>query len=100
MTICFFGIGKFAPPSEFKGAEIRQWVDNSGAYQVKARLAVIYVDKIKLLKENGKFTTVSLSRLSDADFGYVSWVATNLTSEHTARMVSSESQLFDSEVAR
>ncbi len=95
-----FGIGKFAPPSEFKGAEIRQWVDNSGAYQVKARLAVIYVDKIKLLKENGKFTTVSLSRLSDADFGYVSWVATNLTSEHTARMVSSESQLFDSEVAR
>ena len=95
-----FGIGAFTTPSEFKGAEYRQWVDNSGAYQVKARLAVIYGDKIKLLKENGKFTTVSLSRLSDADFGYVSWVATNLTNEHTARMVKSESQAFDSDVAR
>ena len=95
-----FGIGAFTTPAEFKGAEYRQWVDNSGTYQVKARLAVIYVDKIKLLKENGKFTTVSLSRLSDVDFGYVSWVATNLTSEHTARMVKTESQAFDSDVAR
>ncbi len=95
-----FGIGAFSTPTEFKGAEYRQWVDNSGAYQVKARLAVIYGDKIKLLKENGKFTTVSLSRLSDADFGYVSWVATNLTSEHRARMVKTESQSFDSDVAR
>ena len=95
-----FGIGAFTTPAEFKGAEYRQWVDNSGTYQVKARLAVIYVDKIKLLKENGKFTTVSLSRLSDVDFGYVSWVATNLTSEHPARMVKTESQAFDSDVAR
>ena len=95
-----FGIGAFTTPAEFKGAEYRQWVDNSGTYQVKARLAVIYVDKIKLLKENGKFTTVSLSRLSDADFGYVSWVATNLTSEHTARMVKTESPAFDSDLAR
>ena len=95
-----FGIGAFTAPSEFMGAEYRQWVDNSGAYQVKGRLAVIYVDKIKLLKENGKFTTVPLSRLSDADFGYVSWVATNLTKENTARMVKTKSQAFNSEVAR
>ena len=95
-----FGIGAFTSPSEFMGAEYRQWVDNSGAYQVKGRLAVIYVDKIKLLKENGKFTTVSLSRLSDADFGYVSWVATNLTKETTARMVKTKSQAFNSDVAR
>ena len=95
-----FGVGAFAPPSEFKGAEFRQWIDNSGAYQVKARLAVIYVDKVKLLKENGKFTTVPLSRLSDADFGYVSWVATNLTTEQTARMVKTESQSTESDVSR
>ncbi|HUP80950.1 MAG TPA: SHD1 domain-containing protein, partial [Pirellula sp.] len=95
-----FGVGAFAPPSEFKGAEFRQWIDNSGAYQVKARLAVIYVDKVKLMKENGKFTTVPLSRLSDADFGYVSWVASNLTTEQTARMVKTESQPIESDVSR
>ncbi len=95
-----FGVGEFKPASEFNGAEYRQWVDNSGAYQVKARLAVIYVDKIKLLKDNGKFTTVSLSRLSDADFGYVSWVASNLTGEQTARMVKTESKGVEPDMSR
>ena len=94
-----FGIGAYTPASEFKGAEFRQWVDNSGTYRVKARLVVIYVDKIKLLKENGNVTTVPLSRLSDADFGYVSWVASNLTNEQTARMVKSE-KAKDSDVDR
>ena len=95
-----FGVGEFKPASEFKGAEYRQWVDNSGSYQVNARLAVIYVDKIKLLKDNGKFTTVSLSRLSEADFGYVSWVASNLTGVQTARMVKTESRGVEPDVAR
>ena len=94
-----FGIGAYSSESEFKGAEFRQWVDNSGTYRVNARLVIIYVDKIKLLKENGKVTTVPLSRLSDADFGYVSWVAANLTNEQTARMVKSE-KAKDSEVDR
>ena len=92
-----FGVGAYTPDSEFNGAEYRLWVDNSGAYQIKGRLAVIYVDKVKLLKENGKFTTVPLSRLSDADFGYVSWVASNLTGEQTARMVKTESKLSDTD---
>ena len=95
-----FGVGAFTAPSEFSGAEFRQWIDNSGAYQVEARLAVIYVDKVKLLKANGKFTTVPLSRLSEADFGYVSWVASNLTTEQTARMVKTESHTTESDVSR
>ncbi len=95
-----FGVGEFKPASEFKGAEYRQWVDNSGAYQINARLAVIYMDKIKLRKDNGKFTTVPLSRLSDADFGYVSWVASNLTGEQTARMVKTESKGVEPDVSR
>ena len=95
-----FGVGALKPATEFKGAEYRLWADNSGAYQVNARLSVIYVDKIKLLKDNGKFTTVPLSRLSDADFGYVSWVASNLTGEHTARMVKTDSRGVESDVSR
>ena len=82
-----FGVGSFTPPPQFDGAEYRQWVDNTGAYSIKARLTVIYSDKIKLTKENGKTTTVPLSRLSGADFGYVQWVVSSLTVEQTSMLV-------------
>ncbi|MEI7459334.1 MAG: SHD1 domain-containing protein, partial [Pirellula sp.] len=82
-----FGVGSFTPPPQFDGAEYRQWVDNTGAYAIKAQLTVIYSDKIKLTKENGNTTTVSLSRLSDADFGYVQWVASRLTGEQASMHV-------------
>ena len=82
-----FGVGSFTPPPQFDGAEYRQWVDNTGAYSIKARLTVIYSDKIKLTKENGKTTTVPLSRLSGADFGYVQWVVSSLTGEQTSMLV-------------
>lgn len=82
-----FGVGSFTPPAQFDGAEYRQWVDNTGTYAVNARLTVICSDKIKLTKENGKVTTVALSRLSDADFGYVQWVASNLTGEQASNLV-------------
>ena len=95
-----FGVSAFAAPASFQGAEYRVWVDNSGAYQVKARVAVIYADRIKLLKENGKFSTVPLARLSEADFQYVSWVASNLSSDQTARMVKTKSPAADPGVDR
>ncbi len=82
-----FGVGAFTAPTQFGGAEYRQWVDNTGTYAVNARLTVIYSDKIKLTKENGKSTTVALSRLSEADFGYVQWVASNLTGEQSSILV-------------
>ena len=73
-----FGISQFQAPEKFTGAEFKTWVDNTGTYQVKARLAMIYSDKIKLVKESGKTTTVPLNRLSDRDFSYVQWVASSL----------------------
>jgi len=89
-----FGIGSFTPPSQFFGAEFKVWVDNTGTYTVKGRLAFIYSDKIKLLKENGKFTTVSLDRLSDRDFEYVQWVAFNLSQEKSTKFVKKELDPF------
>jgi hypothetical protein len=86
-----FGVGSFTAPKQFIGAEFKVWVDNTGTYTVKGRLAVIYSDKIKLLKENGKFTTVSLDRLSDRDFEYVQWVASNLSQEKSTKFVKKES---------
>ena len=82
-----FGIGSFTPPPQFQGAEYKTWVDNTGTYTVSGRLSMIYSDKVKILKENGKTTTVPLNRLSDRDFAYVQWVASSLTTESTAKLV-------------
>lgn len=82
-----FGIGSFTPPSQFRGAEYKTWVDNTGTYTVNGRLTTIYSDKVKILKENGKTTTVPLSRLSDRDFSYVQWVASSLTVDSAAKLV-------------
>ena len=49
----------------------RLWTDNTGTFQVRGRLAVILETKIRILKDNGRYTTVPLRRLSDADQDYV-----------------------------
>lgn len=50
---------------------IREWRDDSGTFTVKARLVLILDEKVKLLKETGRTTTVPLSRLSAADRAYI-----------------------------
>lgn len=95
-----FGLGEFTPPEEFRGAEFQTWVDNTGTYSVKAQLAVIYTDRVKLLKENGKYTTVPLSRLSDRDFAYVQWVAGNLSAESNTKFVKKEIESTNTENIR
>ncbi len=81
-----------APASEsaFRGAEFREWVDNTGDYSIKARLVVIYPDRVRLVKENGKFTSVPTSRLSNTDRNYVNWVAVSLSKGPAAKFVNTE----------
>jgi hypothetical protein len=50
---------------------VREWRDNSGHFQIKARLLLILDGQVRLLKETGRTTTVPLSRLSAADQAYV-----------------------------
>jgi hypothetical protein len=76
--------------SAFRGAEFREWVDNTGDYSVKARLVVIYPDRVRLIKENGKFTSVPMSRLCNADRDYVNWVAVSLSKGPAAKFVNTE----------
>ncbi len=74
----------------FHGADYREWIDNTGDYSVHARLAVIFPDRIRLIKENGKFTTVPMSRLCEADRDYVTWVAVSLSNGPAAKFVNTE----------
>lgn len=50
---------------------MREWVDNTGTFNCQARLVRFLDGKVQLLKDNGRTTTVSLSRLSENDIRFV-----------------------------
>jgi hypothetical protein len=52
----------------------REWIDDSGAFKINARLVLILDGKVRLLKDTGRTTTVELARLSTADREYVASV--------------------------
>jgi hypothetical protein len=52
-------------------AGMRLWTDDTGKFQVRGRLVVVGPTNVRLLKENGKFTTVPYGRLSQADLAFV-----------------------------
>jgi hypothetical protein len=49
----------------------RDWVDNTGRYSTRARLVTFLDGHVRLLKENGRTTTVPLARLSENDLEFV-----------------------------
>ena len=54
-----------------KNDGMRLWTDDTGQYRIRGRLAIIGEDSIQILKENGRYTTVPLSRLSSADVQFI-----------------------------
>jgi len=58
-------------PSDKDDAGMRNWVDNTGLYKVQARLVTIRHNEIRLIKANGRKTTVAIRRLSNNDLRYV-----------------------------
>ena len=57
---------------------MRMWTDNTGSYKTRGRLVVIAKTHVRLLKDNGKYSTVPLERLSKADIDYVVAIAKKL----------------------
>jgi hypothetical protein len=51
--------------------EMRQWTDNTGSFSCRGRLVRFYEGQVRLLKENGRTTTVPLARLSTGDLEFV-----------------------------
>lgn len=49
----------------------REWVDNTGRYQTRGRLVSFLDGHVRLLKDNGRTTTVPLTRLSQNDLEFV-----------------------------
>ena len=55
----------------FQGAEMRIWVDNTGNFTINARLVTVNINEVKLVKDNGRTSTVPVRRLSPTDLKYV-----------------------------
>ena len=62
----------------FAGAEIRVWVDNTGNFTTTGRLVAVFPSEVRLLKDNGRYSTVPMRRLSDGDRAYVQQVVAQL----------------------
>ncbi len=62
----------FAPANKaVESGRIRTWTDNTGAFQVRAELVEVLDGKVRLLKDNGKFSTVPTERLSSDDVAFI-----------------------------
>jgi hypothetical protein len=64
---------------------MRVWRDDSGDFEVRAKLVLILEGKVRLLKDTGKYTTVPLDRLSPADLTYVRQHASAMLAKLTAQ---------------
>ncbi len=51
--------------------ELRLWTDNTGNFSCRGRLVRFQEGQVRLLKENGRTTTVPLARLSTGDLEFV-----------------------------
>jgi hypothetical protein len=58
-------------PGGLASAEMRSWVDNTGSYSCNGRLISILDGHARLLKDNGRTTTVPLYRLSAGDLEFL-----------------------------
>ncbi len=67
----------------------RTWHDNTGLFQIDAKLVAIFSDSVRLIKENGKFCTLPVRRLSEDDKRFVEHVA-QLLPGSDAKYVSTE----------
>jgi hypothetical protein len=60
---------------EAQGMASRMWVDNTGLFTTEGRLIEIGRTYVKLVKDNGRTSTVPLARLSATDFAYIRGLA-------------------------
>lgn len=67
---------------------LRTWVDNTGKYQVQARLIAVTSSAVQLLKETGSTSTVPFQRLSEADRNYVEQAVAQLAPSRVGQLAS------------
>lgn len=69
------------PFSALPAEPVRRWFDDSGSHDTVGRLVEVHPDHVRIMKLNGRFTTVSRSRLSTADQSYVTTMGEQLAAK-------------------
>lgn len=69
------------PFSALPAEPVRRWFDDSGSHDTVGRLVEVHPDHVRIMKLNGRFTTVPRSRLSAADQSYVTTMGERLAAK-------------------
>lgn len=69
------------PFSSLAPEPVRRWFDDSGSHDTVGRLVEVHPDRVRILKLNGRFTSVPISRLSVADRSYVTATGVRLAAK-------------------
>lgn len=65
--------------------QVRRWIDSSGLHETIGRLVEVHPDRVRILKRNGRYTTVPMHRLSQHDQAYAKAVGERLAGRAPAR---------------
>jgi len=63
----------------------RRWLDNTGVHETVGKLVEVQTDWIRILKTNGAFSTVPLTRLCPHDQAYVAATGARLAAEQRSQ---------------
>ena len=63
----------------------RLWLDNTGVHETVGKLVEVQTDRIRILKTNGAFSTVPLTRLCPQDQAYVAATGARLAAEQRSQ---------------
>lgn len=64
---------------------VRRWIDSSGLHETIGRLVEVHPDRVRILKRNGRYTTVPMQRLSKHDQAYATAVGERLAGRSPTR---------------
>jgi hypothetical protein len=64
---------------------VRRWIDSSGLHETIGRLVEVHPDRVRILKRNGRYTTVPMQRLSRHDQAYAATVGERLATQAPGR---------------
>ena len=69
------------PFSALTPEPVRRWFDDSGSHDTVGQLVAVHPDRVRIRKLNGRFTTISINRLSATDQSYVTATAVRLAAK-------------------
>lgn len=72
---------------------VRLWIDSSGRHQTIGRLVEVHSERVRILKANGRYTTVPMQQLSQHDQAYVASVGERLAGRAPAHPAATDTAL-------